>query len=158
MELHTSEPMPETEFGTANLSDLYDLQKLYAALRPQDPSYREGEADSALSNVLAQEHIKLIVARLDGQVVATCMLALIANFANVGRPIGCIEHVITAEHCRGRGIGRSMLAYALDLAWQHNCCKVILLSGVQRDEAHRLYASVGFDGDRERGFVIKAPE
>ncbi|MBY4707344.1 GNAT family N-acetyltransferase [Ralstonia insidiosa] len=150
--------MPETEFGTANLSDLYDLQKLYAALRPQDPSYREGEADSALSNVLAQEHIKLIVARLDGQVVATCMLALIANFANVGRPIGCIEHVITAEHCRGRGIGRSMLAYALDLAWQHNCCKVILLSGVQRDEAHRLYASVGFDGDRERGFVIKAPE
>ena len=49
------------------------------------------------------------------------------------------------------------MPHALELAWGHGCCKVMLSSGAQRDAAHRLYESVGFDGDRERGFVIKAP-
>jgi hypothetical protein len=31
----------------------------------------------------------------------------------------------------------------------------MLLSGVQREEAHALYESLGFRGDIERGFVIK---
>jgi len=31
----------------------------------------------------------------------------------------------------------------------------MLLSGAQRKEAHKLYESVGFDGDVERGFVAK---
>ncbi len=38
-----------------------------------------------------------------------------------------------------------------------NCCKVFLLSGVQRKEAHRLYELAGFAGNQELGFVKKNP-
>ena len=47
------------------------------------------------------------------------------------------------------------MKYALDLAWANNCCKVVLLSGAQRVEAHRLYESLGFKGGIERGSVVK---
>jgi GNAT superfamily N-acetyltransferase len=83
------------------------------------------------------------------------MLAMVANLASGGRPIGLVEHVVTLEPFRGRGLARAVLGFALDLAWSRNCCKVMLLSGLQRKEAHRLYEAVGFRGDVERGFVAK---
>ena len=55
----------------------------------------------------------------------------------------------------GRGIGRALIAHALEFAWQQGCYKVMLLSGAQRAEAHRVYLALGFDGDVERGFVVK---
>jgi len=56
---------------------------------------------------------------------------------------------------RRRGLARAVLEFALKLAWSRGCYKVILLSGVQRSEAHKLYESIGFRGDVERGFVAK---
>lgn len=85
------------------------------------------------------------------------MLALIPNFASAGMPIGVIEHVITGERFRRKGLARAALAYALTAAWEMNCCKVFLLSGTQRKEAHRLYEAAGFVGNQELGFVQKNP-
>lgn len=131
------------------------MQQLYKELRPQDPDRSPEEAAASWRSLLDQPTVKLIVADHDGQLVATCMLAFIPNFASGGRPIGFIEHVITLSEFRGRGFARAVLEYALELAWSKNCCKVVLLSGAQRVEAHRLYESLGFRGDIERGFVVK---
>ncbi|HLQ01102.1 MAG TPA: hypothetical protein VK143_02255 [Burkholderiales bacterium] len=38
------------------------------------------------------------------------MLAIMSNFANLGRPIGLIEHVATSVRWRGHGIGSGMHA------------------------------------------------
>jgi hypothetical protein len=43
------------------------------------------------------------------------------------------------------------------MAWSKGCYKVMLLSGSQRVEAHKLYESVGFVGGIERGFVARSP-
>jgi GNAT superfamily N-acetyltransferase len=83
------------------------------------------------------------------------MIALVTNLASGGRPFGVIEHVITLPEFRGRGLARATLQHALDYAWSQSCCKVMLLSGMRRAEAHALYESMGFSGDIERGFVIK---
>lgn len=99
----------------------------------------------------------VLVAECDGEVAATCMLAKLANLASDGRPIGVIEHVVTDDRFRRRGVSRKLLEFALTEAWRANCCKVMLLSGVQRPEAHGLYEAVGFKGDVERGFVAKPP-
>ena len=68
-----------------------------------------------------------------------------------------IEHVVTLRAFRGRGLGAAVLWHALAFAWAQQCCKVMLLSGAQRPDAHRLYEAVGFRGDVERGFVAKPP-
>ncbi len=85
------------------------------------------------------------------------MLALIANIASEGQPIGFIEHAVTAPAFRRKGLGEACLRFAVASAWNLGCCKVVLLSGVQRPEAHGVYERVGFNGDVERGFVIKRP-
>ncbi|WP_254924654.1 GNAT family N-acetyltransferase [Aeromonas sp. A35_P] len=69
--------------------------------------------------------------------------------------VGIIEHVVTASAFRRRGISRQLLTHALELAWQQDCYKVMLLSGEGRDDAHRLYEKLGFKAGIEKGFVLK---
>ena len=100
---------------------------------------------------------EIFVAECDGTLASTCMLSLIPNFANGGRPIGIIEHVVTLDAFKGQGLAKAVLHEALGSAWYQGACKVLLLSGTQRADAHKLYEAVGFDGVSERGFVIKSP-
>ena len=140
----------------ARYEDLKSVQRLYKELRPDDPELSAEEAARRWKGMLDQPMVKLIVAEQGDRVASTCMLALIPNFASGGRPIGFIEHVVTLSEFRGRGFAGVVLRHALNLAWSEDCCKVVLLSGAQRVEAHRLYQSLGFRGDIERGFVVKA--
>lgn len=141
----------------ADEGDLEGITHLYANLRPEDPTLDRIHAAALLGNVIRSEVTSLFVAEVDGQLASTCMLALIPNFASGGRPIGVIEHVITLPEHRGKGLAMKTIDTALGFAWAKRCCKVFLLSGATRTEAHRLYESLGFNGDVERGFVIKAP-
>jgi len=139
----------------AAMADLPAVQVLYAELRPNDPVLSPGEAQRLWRGIVEDPYACVVVAEIEGMLGATCMLATIPNMASGGRRIGVIEHVITAGAFRRRGLARLVLRHALELAWQQGCCKVLLLSGVAREEAHGLYESVGFRGDVERGFVAK---
>ena len=105
--------------------------------------------------LLAQSHVRLIVAEVEGQVAATCQLGVIPTLTNGGRPFGIIEHVITAARFRRQGLSQKVLEQALAIAWQQDCYKVMLLSGEGREAAHRLYEKLGFKAGIEKGFVIK---
>lgn len=139
----------------ARMDDLAAVQALYAELRPHDPVLSPADAMRLWAGIVDDPHACVVVAEIDGRLGATCMLATLPNLASGGRRIGVIEHVITAAAFRRRGLARVVLQHALALAWRQNCCKVLLLSGVARQEAHGLYESVGFRGDVERGFVAK---
>jgi GNAT superfamily N-acetyltransferase len=135
--------------------DLQGVLALYKELRPHDPELASEQAEARWRELLAQSHIRVVVAESEGKLASTCMIALVTNLASGGRPFGVIEHVVTLPQFRGRGLARATLQRALDYAWSQSCCKVMLLSGMQRAEAHALYESMGFSGDIERGFVIK---
>jgi GNAT superfamily N-acetyltransferase len=141
----------------AAAGDLAPVLDLYRELRPADPELPAGRAEELWRRILADPAVQVVVAEHEGRVAASCMLAVIPNLASSGRPIGLVEHVITGARFRRRGLGQAVLRFALDLAWARACCKVVLLSGAQRAEAHGLYESVGFRGDVERGFVAKPP-
>lgn len=146
---------PEVRF--AEHGDLDGVLQLYKELRPHDPELAASEADALWRKLLDQPHIRVVVGEVQGCLASTCMIALVANLASGGRPFAVIEHVVTLPQFRGHGLGRATIQHALDFAWSQNCCKVMLLSGMQRPAAHRLYESLGFRGDIERGFVIKPP-
>jgi GNAT superfamily N-acetyltransferase len=135
--------------------DLQGVLALYKELRPHDPELVSEQAEARWRELLAQSHIRVVVAESEGKLASTCMIALVTNLASGGRPFGVIEHVVTLSQFRSRGLARATLQHALDYAWSQSCCKVMLLSGMQRAEAHALYESMGFSGDIERGFVIK---
>ncbi|MFT3811834.1 MAG: GNAT family N-acetyltransferase [Acidovorax sp.] len=141
----------------ARESDHAAVRVLYRELRPHDPVVSDEASLAHFRTVLRADNVRLVVALSGGEIGATCMLALLPNFASAGRPIGVIEHVITGERFRRKGLARTALQFALDAAWASACCKVFLLSGAQRAEAHRLYEAVGLLGGRELGFVAKNP-
>ena len=145
----------DTRIRRAASHDLPGVLALYRELRPHDPELAPDAARAAFHGLAARNDVHIVVCELGQTLVATCMLAIIPNLACGAKPFGIIEHVVTLSTHRGRGYGRRVLEHALDLAWSGRCCKVVLLSGTQRTDAHRLYESVGFVGDVERGFVAK---
>jgi GNAT superfamily N-acetyltransferase len=139
----------------AEANDLSGVLTLYRELRPHDPELTADAAQEAFRGLIERADVHVVVCELGPTLVATCMLAIIPNLACGAKPFGIIEHVVTLSAHRGRGYGRRVLEHALELAWSAQCCKVVLLSGVHRTDAHRLYESVGFVGNVESGFVVK---
>ena len=139
----------------AEAKDLQGILALYKELRPNDPILPPPAAHQAFTNLLARKDVDLVVCEVADTLVATCILATIPNLASSARPIGVIEHVVTLAAYRKRGYARLVLESALARAWSRGCCKVMLLSGSQRTDAHKLYESVGFVSDVERAFVAK---
>jgi GNAT superfamily N-acetyltransferase len=145
----------QTFVRLAEPHDLRGILTLYRELRPHDPELSHTDAHTALARILKDGNLRLVVCERGDSLAATCMLALVPSLGSGARPFGVIEHVVTLSPFRRQGLARLVLQFALDLAWSKNCYKVILLSGAPRTEAHRLYESVGFRGDVERGFVVK---
>ena len=131
------------------------MLSLYRELRPNDLPLLSDKASDRWSKVDETPRSQVIVVEYSGHVGATSMLALIANIASEGLPIGFIEHVATAHARRRKGLGEACLRYAVQTAWELGCSKVVLHSGAQKPDAPGTYQTVGFDGDKERGFVIK---
>lgn len=140
------------------LQDLAGLLSLYRELRPYDPALSEQAAREGLAALLSQPHTRILVALVEGQLASSCQLGVIPTLTNGGRPFGIIEHVITGAAFRRQGLSQRLLEHTLALAWQLDCYKVMLLSGEEREAAHRLYEGLGFKAGIERGFVIKAPQ
>lgn len=141
----------------ANAADMLGVLALYRELRPHDPAISPELLPSLWRDAAEGDRSIVVVADVDGEIAATCMLATLANLASGGRRIGVIEHVVTANRFRRRGLGRLVLEFALRHAWNAGCCKVMLLSGAQRVAAHGVYEAIGFRGDIERGYVVKPP-
>jgi GNAT superfamily N-acetyltransferase len=136
-------------------SDLDNLLALYSELRPNDPILAVKESEDAWNNLLNNPYVKIVVAEVSNVLASTCQLSICPTLTNNARPFGIIEHVITSSEYRRRGLSQKVIEKSLELAWEFNCYKVMLLSGEGRTEAHKLYEKIGFKSEVERGFIIK---
>lgn len=92
---------------------------------------------------------------LDGQLVASCNLTIIPNLTRACRPYGLIENVVTHRAYRNRGFGKAVLARAVEVAWEQDCYKVMLMTGRKDEATLRFYQSAGFDPKGKQAFVAK---
>ena len=130
------------------------------ALLSDDPlgARREGNEfeaayHAAFIAIQAQSGNTLIVAEQQEQVVAVLQLTLIPGLSRGGMLRAQIESVRVSSLCRGQGIGRKLLDYAIDQARQAGCGMVQLTSDKQRHDALRFYESLGFSASHE-GFKL----
>lgn len=79
-----------------------------------------------------------------GAVVGTYALLVMHNLAHRGAPSAIVEDVVVAQHQQGRGIGRQMMAHAMQQARDAGCYKLALSSNARRAGAHAFYESLGF--------------
>ncbi len=106
-----------------------------------------------LQEIAADPGNFLLVAEIDGAVRATALLTLCRDAMYGRQPLAVLENVVVAAEARRSGIGRQILNQAEQLSCEHDCSKVMLLSGAQRPEAHAFFAAMGYADDRKRGFV-----
>lgn len=96
------------------------------------------------SQIDADPNQRLIVAQLDGAVVATLQLSFIPGLTYGGRWRAQIEAVRVDSAARGQGIGQAMVQWAVDQARERGCVLVQLTTDRRRDDALRFYEALGF--------------
>lgn len=130
----------------ATEADLPDILHIYA-----QPELDNG---TVLALADAHEHFRrmqrypnyhLYVATVEERIVGTFALLIMDNLAHLGAPSGVVEDVGVLPAYQGQGIGRRMMAYALDLCRGAGCYKLTLSSNLRRVQAHAFYASLGFE-------------
>ncbi|MGH7760244.1 MAG: GNAT family N-acetyltransferase [Candidatus Dormibacteraceae bacterium] len=123
-----TEPTPEVHAA---------LARLLPQLNPQLPV----PTMERLRAIIADPAVTLLYARDGDQVVGTTTVIVYTTpFWIKAR----LDEVVVDESARGRGVGAALVQASLDLARKKGVEVVELQSGVQRQEANRLYPRMGF--------------
>ncbi|KJY26566.1 GNAT family N-acetyltransferase [Streptomyces sp. NRRL S-495] len=80
----------------------------------------------------------------DGTVVGCLQATYIPGLGKGGAERALLEAVRIRADRRGGGLGRILMALAIDRARSRDCALVQLTSNKQREAAHRFYAGLGF--------------
>jgi GNAT superfamily N-acetyltransferase len=133
---------------------LDDLPEIMALLADDDIARARGGSfaplESAFAEIDADPRNELIVAVADdGTLVGTCQLTFIPGLSRGGAERMTIEAVRVRSDRRGAGLGRQLMAYALERARARGCALAQLTTDKRRADAHRFYESLGFVASHE---------
>jgi ribosomal protein S18 acetylase RimI-like enzyme len=87
----------------------------------------------------------LYVVEERGEIVGSFALLIMDNLGHLGAPSGVVEDVVVAPSRQGRGIGKQMMAFAIERCHERGCYKLALSSNLKRERAHEFYESLGFE-------------
>ncbi|WP_244605545.1 ribosomal protein S18-alanine N-acetyltransferase [Halorussus marinus] len=136
---------------TAGVGDETDVQvrqavqaDLLAVLRIERKSFPQPWPFSAFERYLGEPGFLVAVddARDDESVVGFVVADLVPNH---GRPLGHVKDIAVHPDCRGRGLGRTLLARALAVLGEHGAHTVKLEVRESNDVARSLYEEFGFE-------------
>ena len=142
------------DIRAAEAGDLAELLDLYQHLTEGDERPSMDAAVASLARLRALAGSAVLIGRVDGRMLASCTLVVIPNITRGGKPYALIENVVTHEAARGRGHGKAMLGAAVERAWQHDCYKVMLLTGSENPATHAFYRTAGFEQSKT-GFQVR---
>jgi len=95
----------------------------------------------------------LLVAEIDGQVCATALVSLCEDVMFKRQPFAVVENVVVDVAARNRGVGAALMREVETFCAASDCSKIMLLSSVDRTDAHRFFERCGFDASIKRGLV-----
>ena len=104
---------------------------------------------AAFDAIDADHRNALIVAERDGEVVGTMQMIFIPSLTRRGGERAEIEGVRIRADQRGSGLGRAMIAWAVEQARERGCRLVQLTTDKRRADARRFYESLGFQASHE---------
>lgn len=139
----------------AGSADAGAIQRLYELLVPHNPRIRV--LPERLEHLREDASHFCFVAERDGAVVGTVLLHLCPDVMFEERPYALLENLVVDPAVRGGGVGRALLEHAERVCREHHCTKIMLLSGVQRAEAHGFFERLGYDGSVSRAFKKYLP-
>lgn len=111
---------------------------------PLPPSYY-----SAFDIIESDKNNFLVVAQMKDKIVGTLQLTYITHLTYQGGKRAFIEGVRIDSICRGMGLGKLMLNWAISKAKDDDCHVVQLTTDKKRPEAFEFYKKLGFISSHE---------
>ena len=111
------------------------------ALLPQLSGTARPLSQSEIKTIVDSDTAYLLVARDDNKICG--MLTLIVFRIPTGVR-AWIEDVVVSESSHGKGVGKSLLASAANMAREQGARTIDLTSRPEREAANRLYRKAGF--------------
>ncbi|MBR5992176.1 MAG: GNAT family N-acetyltransferase [Lachnospiraceae bacterium] len=136
----------------ASGKDAQDLKVLYFEYLTKYPPQEEQNMEvweAILEEYSKDKYNYILVAEEDGKAVASVQMAIIRSLTHNVRPFAVIENVVTHEAYRQRGFASALLERATEIAVSHNCYKVSLETGSNRESTLNFYRNNGFAIDEK---------
>ena len=125
-----------------------DLPRILAVYRSSGIDDREYPADGEIRAIYGRmkgyPNYRVFVAEIDGEIRGTFALLIMDNLAHGGKPSALLEDVAVSAESQGQGIGKAMMAFAMEECRRFGCYKLALSSNEKRKDAHRFYENLGF--------------
>lgn len=142
-----------TEKDIPRIVDLYN-ELTIATTRVEQVSHPSAEDyRRVFREICADPRHELFIAEDGDRVVGTVILILVPNLSHSATPWALVENLVVTGGHRRRGTGKMLLEYVIVRAREKGCHRIELCSDKRREEAHRLYRSVGFE-QSAHGFRI----
>jgi len=100
---------------------------------------------SAWGKMRSYPDYKLYAAFLNEELVGTFCLLIADNMGHGGSAFAILENVVVKPDNQSQGVGKLMVAEALNIARRKKCYKLILSSAKHRGRSHEFYRKLGFD-------------
>jgi GNAT superfamily N-acetyltransferase len=149
--------MADMIIRSAGPADLPGMLMLYRHLNPSDPVVEPAQAETPWADLIGCGLATVFVAEVGLVLASSCTLVIVPNLTRGVRPYGLIENVVTHEDYRQRGLGRAVLAAAVDAAWAANCYKVMLATASRLEATLRFYEAAGFARGGKTYFEVRRP-
>ena len=133
----------------ADLPAVLDLLADDVLGRTRDVGEVDATYEKAFADITADPRNQLVVAEAGGEVLGCMQLTYIPGLGRHGAERQLVESVRIRSDNRDQGLGRLMMAWAIDQARQRGCGLVQLTTDKSRHDAHRFYLGLGFVASHE---------
>lgn len=137
----------------AKKEDLMQILGLYLYLHEETIPGQSAHLADTWEQIIQDQNHYLIVNETDGKIVSSCVCVIIPNLTRNIRPYAFIENVVTHTNYRGHGLASECLEYARNIAKQHNCYKIMLLTGSKNQKTLDFYKNAGYNSTDKTAFI-----
>jgi GNAT superfamily N-acetyltransferase len=137
----------------AEQNDLQELLELYIHLHEDFAPEVDSRIENIWSKIINDPNHHVLLGYIDGKLVSSCVIVIIENLTRNQRPYAVIENVVTHAGYRNKGYASAVLATAKDIAVEHNCYKIMLMTGSKKESTLDFYRRAGYNSNDKTAFI-----
>lgn len=134
-------------------NELQELLELYLHLHEDSVPEMSNHLKNTWNAIIHDNNHHIIVNKIDGKIVSSCVCVIIPNLTRNIRPYAFIENVVTHEAFRGQGYATECLDFAKGIAVNENCYKMMILTSSKKDSTLKFYERAGYNSSDKTAFI-----
>ena len=134
-------------------ADLRQLMKLYTQLHDNDILEIDDKLERLWSDIISDNNHHIVGGFINKEMIASCVIVIIPNLTHNQRPYALIENVITHGAYRNKGYATAVLNFAREIAINHCCYKIMLLTGSKKESTLNFYEKAGYNRHDKTAFI-----